>query len=849
MKTSSGSMRRFPRVPRLLDRDGGALLYSILENAAVPTFLVDELGDVVYANRAFSDLLGYPPDECVGLGVSRIIHPDDTAVARAQVDRVVSKATSGYKAERRYVRKTGEAIWVLASASVTRDADGEFLYMSVQAVDIDRQKRAEAALAGAERRWNFALESAGQGVWEADLVSDTVYYSPMWKRIRGFGPDEVVASTSEQWLKRVHPDDQARVQDIIRKQYSGELERDAFEYRERHKAGHYVWISSNGSPVEWAADGTPTRLIGTDTDITGLKDAEQRLQFANNLVLTAMETSPDGILVVDSNSKIISFNKRFAEMWGVSADMLHAGDDGPVLGAVKSLMRDPDAFASRVDYLYAHPQEGGHDELETTDGRFIDRHTGVLRTGPEEYLGRVWFFRDITERKQSEARILHAARTDALTGLANRAVFMEATELAIARAKREDRGFAALYLDLDHFKDVNDTLGHPVGDELLKAVADRLRSNVRATDVVARFGGDEFAVIVADIGDADEAAFTADKLIDVLSAPLVVHGNEIRSGASIGISLFGPDVPDAETMLSRADLALYKAKSEGRGGYRFFTDAMDTEVRARVNLGSELREAIASGQLFLMYQPQVDIASGQIIGVEALVRWRHPTRGVLGPNLFIPLAERNGLIAPLGHWVLRHASLQAKAWLDAGIAPEIVAVNLSAVQFKRASELELGIAAVLADVGLPADRLELELTETVLMSASHDHNDFLQRLRARGIRLAIDDFGVGYSSLDYLRRFPVDRIKIAQTFVQQIGTESGSGAIVRATIGLARELGINVIAEGIETPRQLQLLGEWGCRQGQGYYFAKPLTADELAPLLADGRILRGGAIVSPTAA
>jgi EAL domain-containing protein (putative c-di-GMP-specific phosphodiesterase class I) len=301
-------------------------------------------------------------------------------------------------------------------------------------------------------------------------------------------------------------------------------------------------------------------------------------------------------------------------------------------------------------------------------------------------------------------------------------------------------------------------------------------------------------------------------------------------------------------MLSHADVALYRAKWDREGGYRFFTKAMEAEVRTRVVLASELREAIASGQLFLEYQPQVEIATGRTIGVEALVRWRHPAGGILGPSLFIPIAEKSGLIATLDRWVLREACRQTKAWLDAGVAPEVVAVNLSAAAFKRSFELERDIAVVLSEIGLPERKLELELTETVLMAAQ-DQNDVLQRLRESGIRLAIDDFGIGYSSFDYLRRLPVDRIKIAQAFVERISTEPGSAAIVQATIGLARTLGISVIAEGIESPDQLGLLKSWGCREGQGFYFAKPLAAEDATLLLSRGRILRGHPVPAKTAA
>jgi diguanylate cyclase (GGDEF)-like protein len=422
-------------------------------------------------------------------------------------------------------------------------------------------------------------------------------------------------------------------------------------------------------------------------------------------------------------------------------------------------------------------------------------------------------------------------------GLANRAVFVEALQHAIATAKRGGRIFAVLSLDLDRFKDVNDTLGHPVGDELLTAVAERLRTNTRETDTVARFGGDEFAIIVADIRDATGAAVLADKLITSFAVPFSIRGSDIHTGVSIGIAIYGADAPDAEALLSHADVALYRAKAEGRDSYRFFTDAMDTEVQTRVRLGAELRRAVDEGQLFLMYQPQVAIDSGRITGMEALVRWRHPTRGVMEPALFIPIAEQIGIIAKLGHWVLWEPCRQGRAWLGAGVAPARISVNVSALQFRAPVALEADIAAALSQTGLPPQMLELELTETVLLAASHEHSDLLLRLRATGVTVAIDDFGTGYSSLDYLRRYPSNRIKIAQNFVSNLETKPGDAAIIRATIGLARELKIDVIAEGVETHVQRDLLKAWGCGEAQGYLFAKPLTPEDALAALRDGKL------------
>ena len=373
--------------------------------------------------------------------------------------------------------------------------------------------------------------------------------------------------------------------------------------------------------------------------------------------------------------------------------------------------------------------------------------------------------RDISERKLAEQRTAGMARYDHLTGLVNRVVFVDLLHQAISRASRDAHGFAVLYLDLDHFKDVNDTLGHPVGDCLLRVAAERLRASVRETDTVARFGGDEFAVLAEEIRDPADLTVLADRILRAIGEPFVIDGNEIHSGASVGIAVYGPDsARRRDTVVVMRTWHCIAPRRTGAAP----TGSLPMPWTPRSARGSpsaaELREAIAREQFFLMYQPQVEIDTGRIVGLEALVRWRHPTKGIVGPGRFIPAAERNGLIVPLGRWVMRDACRQARQWLDAGIAPPLIAVNLSGMQFKMPLELERDIAATVAEFGLPPRLLELELTESVLMDASRDHNDVLLRLREKGHRIAIDDFGSGYSSLDYLRRYPVDRIKIAQTF-------------------------------------------------------------------------------------
>ena len=435
-------------------------------------------------------------------------------------------------------------------------------------------------------------------------------------------------------------------------------------------------------------------------------------------------------------------------------------------------------------------------------------------------------------RQRAEGKIRYLARHDNLTGLANRAVFVEALQQKMASVRRGGRSFAVLYLDLDHFKDVNDTLGHPIGDLLLQAVAERLQASIREMDTVARFGGDEFAVLETDIQEPEAAAVLADKILKTLNDPFSIQGNQIRSGTSIGIAVYEPNSPDVEALLSQADEALYRAKSEAKGTYRFFTDEMDKEVQVRVALKTELREAIDSDQLILMYQPQVNIDTNRIIGLEALVRWQHPKRGLIMPDEFIPAAEKSGLIVPLGRWVLQRACRQMKEWLDAGIAPPLIAVNVSGQQFKRSLELENEIGAILAETALPPKLLELEITESVFMEASQEHDDVLMRLRKSGIRISIDDFGTGYSSLSYLGRFPVDRIKIEKSFMLDLTPTSPNAKIIRAAISLAHELTLDAIIEGVETADQVELLKSWDCHKAQGLYFSKPLPATEITRLL-----------------
>ena len=549
------------------------------------------------------------------------------------------------------------------------------------------------------------------------------------------------------------------------------------------------------------------------------------------------DCSDDAIIGTDLTGFITSWNRAAEAMFG------HAADE--IIGHSINLIIPPDRLheETSIRRQILDNKRIAHFETKrlSKTGALIPISLTVspIRDDQDRLIGVSKIARDCSERDVHERLLKMLASFDSLTGLANRVVFVKTLELAVTAAHQGGESLAVLSIDLDHFKDVNDTLGHPAGDYLLKIVAQRLQENVRDVDTVGRFGGDEFVILLNGVSDPEDLAIMATRLLTAISLPVRLETREIFPGASIGIAIcHRGSQGDAETLLSHADLALYEAKSQGRGAFRFYSSSMEMSVRYRVGLDSELRDAVASEQFFLMYQPQIDVETGRIVGVEALVRWRHPSRGIVGPEVFIPAVERSGLIIPLGRWILREACRQTRLWHDAGIALQSISINVSGIQFKQPLEFEADVIAALAEFGLSGSSLELELTESVLMETSREHNETLLRLGAMGLRIAIDDFGSGYSSLNYLRRFQVDRIKIDRGFVGEIETAPGSAAIVKAALALARELEIEVVVEGVETKAQLELLGSWGSKIIQGHYYAKPLAEPEMTLLLRVGYII-----------
>jgi diguanylate cyclase (GGDEF)-like protein len=441
-------------------------------------------------------------------------------------------------------------------------------------------------------------------------------------------------------------------------------------------------------------------------------------------------------------------------------------------------------------------------------------------------------------RRSAEQQVEFLAHHDALTGLPNRLLVSDRMTQAIAHADRTKSKVALLFLDLDNFKTINDSLGHAVGDALLKSIASRLRECVRDTDTISRQGGDEFLIILPELSEADATAPILVKIMERLQEPALADGHELTTSISMGVAIYPDDGDNFETLLKRADMAMYRAKDAGRNTYRFFDEQMNVEAVEHLTMRNGLRRAVERREFVLHYQPQIDLASGAVVGVEALIRWNHPDFGMIPPGRFISVAEESGLIVPIGEWVLREACRQAMAWRNAGLPELLVAVNISAVQFKR-GDVEQIVIGALEESGFDPSWLELEITESVLIHNTENILATVKRLKSLGVKLSIDDFGTGYSSLSYLKRFAVDKLKIDQTFVRDLATDTDDASIVRAIIQMARSLGLETIAEGVETAQMLALLREYGCDQVQGYYFARPMPAEELALYLGKARALK----------
>ncbi|PKO85934.1 MAG: sensor domain-containing diguanylate cyclase [Betaproteobacteria bacterium HGW-Betaproteobacteria-12] len=687
--------------------------------------------------------------------------------------------------------------------------------------DITARQRAEAALVESLDNLREAQRIAQIGNWRLDLASNQLYWSEEVFRIFEIDPQRFPA-TYESFVAAIHPDDR----DAVDRAYRASLEKhEPYEFTHRllFADGRIKYVHEHGE-TQFAADGTALLSHGTVQDITEHQQAEETLELYANV----FQHSGEAIMVTDHDNRIVAVNPAFSRQTGYTLAEV-AGKNPRLLAAGRTT---PETYTA----LWAALAQSGYWQGElwdrNRDGRIYPKWAVIsaIRDARGEITHYIASFTDISDRKAAEERIEHLAHHDSLTGLFNRYNLEIRLSQALLSARREQHFLAVLFIDLDRFKVINDTLGHHTGDQLLVEVARRLKGCVRESDIVARQGGDEFVVVLSGLAVPADASPPASKILQALAEPYEIAGDRLHSSPSIGIAIFPGDGDDAGTLMKHADAAMYHAKEQGRNNLQYFTAELNAAASERLLLERELRIAIETRQFELHYQPQftADGPFDRPFAVEALVRWRHPQRGLIPPDRFIPVAEETGLIEAIGDWVLHEACNQLAQWKAEGIGPQRVAVNISAHQLRTADLVER-VAEVLQRYRLAHDELELEITESVAMSDPASAIERLDALRELGVTLAIDDFGTGYSSLAYLKRLPIQVLKLDRAFVRDIETDENDAAISAATLALAHSLGLKVVAEGIETEGQSRFLRQHGCDLLQGYLYGRPEPAAALA--------------------
>lgn len=556
-----------------------------------------------------------------------------------------------------------------------------------------------------------------------------------------------------------------------------------------------------------------------------------KLEEALALSRATLEATADGIVVVDKNRMIVGYNERGVKMWKAPSRVLRPGNEKEIIHYIMKLVKDPAKFVSDLERLYnAEPGKEMKEEIELKDGRTFERYT-MPQLRDNEIIGRVFSFRDITQRKAMEEQLIQQATHDALTLLPNRIILQDRVQQELRYSKRSNKMATILFFDLDGFKLINDSLGHDFGDILLQSVARRLERCVREQDTVARWGGDEFVILLTSLSKEAEIIPIVCKCLEEVEKPFLIEKHTVSVTSSVGISILPKDGTTVSTLLKNADSAMYEAKASGRNSYKFYSSDMNINTESKLELINDLHKALEANQLKLHYQPIIDLQTGSIVGAEALLRWHHPKRGSIPPQEFISIAEETGLIIPIGEWVLRTACLQNVSWQQEKLEPIFMSINLSGQQFRQRDITEL-VSKILNETKMDAEYLNLELTESVIMENSQIYLNYMLDLKELGVGLVIDDFGTGYSSLSYLKLFPVDKLKIDKSFVSGLPKDANDAAIVRAILAMAKQLNLEVVAEGIETIEQFAFLRNHGCDTCQGFLFSKAVPPQEFSAML-----------------
>lgn len=850
--------------------EGGEDIFkTVFTRAAAAMAIASVQGNLLAVNAAFCRLLGYSEKELLARSVRDITHPEDRAATIRTFQEIVGGKRTTFHYRKRYLRKDGSAVWGHSTVSRVPAASGSHDYCVALIRDpagietagealrqrvfpsvcaesdedhivvmwdkVKPPSRMEEALCLSEERFRRLAEAAPMGVFETDSEGRTIFCNARWREFTGQNP-ELAAGLG--WSEVIHPGD---VQET-RKLWADAVaaRRDwAHEYRTVRPDGSIRWLRALAAPIRGEGE-TPLGYVGMVDDITRKKETLDALRKSEARYRSIFENAGAGMFTITPEGRILTVNPALCQFLGYAEDELKR------LSA-KDIMSADDRLSLRD--LLAEAKKGA--QRQSFEKMFFrkDEATAwgdVTLVWIQDEAGRVDYgigmVQDITRRKKAEQDLLanqkhlnFLAHHDPLTGLPNRLLFQDRLEHALAKARRFGKVVALLFIDLDRFKNLNDSFGHDFGDQILSKVAKILQGVVREADTLARLGGDEFVIIIEQFTDPQAPTLVADKILDLLAQPLVMEGVSFHVSASIGIAIYPADAADPSELMKCADSAMYQAKERGRNAFHYYTQGRTAQTRKLFLLENSLREGLEKEQLVLNYQPIVELSSGRVIGVEVLLRWHHPDLGMVRPGDFIPLAEETGLIVPIGEWVLFNACRQIREWMAQGLPPLRLSVNISGRQFRQGNLVER-VARTLEAARLDAAHLELELTESMVMNNVEQAIATMKGLASMGVSLAIDDFGTGYSSLNHLKRFPIRTLKIDQSFIHDITENPNDATIATSIISLARALNLEVVAEGIEKSEQLDFLLRGNCVYGQGFFFARPMPAEEFRRYLEQNR-------------
>ncbi|PWF55432.1 bifunctional diguanylate cyclase/phosphodiesterase [Massilia glaciei] len=806
--------------------DSERQLSAIFDQAQVGLSLFTLEGRFLRVNGELCRMLGRTREELLELRFQDVTHPDDLAHSLEAIGRLLETGKPE-SVDKRYLRADGTVVW--ANSSITRLENGPGLGYSVLAVTVDltERKHVQDALAESEARFRVLAEASSALIWQLDPHGNGVYFNPRHQVLLG-RPVEALLGAG--WTEVLHPDER---EEGVRSLMTAIAQREIVQLRVRviFANGDWRWMEAHAAPW-FTADGEYAGHVGIGLDIDEAVRAQEELLISNERLKLAIEGSGDGIWDWDLESNRMVYSKRAREILCLSGDepvdpvaamkqLVHPDDLSALNAAVNACIK---GSAFTMEYRVRCPDAGWR--------WVMARGTVVARKAhnnmPERMTGTIT---DIAEKRRSEEIVWEHANFDLLTGLPNRRLFRDRLDHEIKKSQRTGQPLALLFIDLDRFKEANDLLGHTIGDQVLIEAAQRICACVRQSDTVARLGGDEFTVILTELDGGSHVETVAQKINDTLSRPFYLGNEVVYLSASIGITLSPYDAADAENLIRNADQAMYVVKSEGRNHFSYFTPSMQRDAKERLRLISDLRIALGADQLRVHYQPIIDLRDGRVVKAEALLRWQHPHLGMIEPERFISFAEEAGLISEIGDWVFLQAARWAGRWGARLGSPFPISVNKSPVEFVARLN-EVNWPAHLTQMGLTGNSVSVEITEGLLLDASPGVSAKLLQYHDAGIKVAIDDFGTGYSSIAYLKKFEVDYLKIDQSFVRDLAASAGDRAIVRSIIAMAHELGLEVIAEGIETREQREFLAEGQCDFGQGFLFSKAVPANEFERLL-----------------